>query len=300
MDYFPYGKSLREYQSGVEKYMTTHHERDAESGLDYRGARFYDAEVGRFLSLDPLAAEYVSWSAYNYVAGNPIRYLDPNGKWEVEINKENNTLQFKKLEGDNSKTLSLQLGISRKEARTLLKSEKGVGGNYSFGDNKAIQGINSALSGDIANKNCANFAMDVHGVESKTAFGKNGAGGASSVASATIYLDNNSTNISEKSTSIGDVVTYGITAKGKQIFDQVNKGGQPNPYQVGDIGHFAIVVLKSKDGKSVDSVIEKSGKLEVSISKFKESDGLHTAAPIPNSPANTDKSLVSPFYNIKK
>jgi hypothetical protein len=34
----------------------------------------------RFLSLDPLAAEYVSWSAYNYVLGNPVMLIDPTGK----------------------------------------------------------------------------------------------------------------------------------------------------------------------------------------------------------------------------
>ncbi|MBL0051175.1 MAG: hypothetical protein IPP29_06450 [Bacteroidetes bacterium] len=38
-----------------EKYLTTHHQRDEETGLDYRGARFYDCDVARFLSLDPLA-----------------------------------------------------------------------------------------------------------------------------------------------------------------------------------------------------------------------------------------------------
>jgi RHS repeat-associated protein len=94
MDYFPYGKALREYQSGVEKYMTTHHERDAESGLDYRGARFYDAEVGRFLSLDPLAVKYSSLSAYCYVGGNPINYYDPDGKRIRGVSRDRKTGQL--------------------------------------------------------------------------------------------------------------------------------------------------------------------------------------------------------------
>ena len=42
--------------------MTTQHERDQETGLDYRGARYYDSDVVRFLSLDPKAANYASWS----------------------------------------------------------------------------------------------------------------------------------------------------------------------------------------------------------------------------------------------
>ncbi len=36
--------------------------------------------MGRFLSLDPLAADFPSWSDYNYVLGNPISFVDPDGK----------------------------------------------------------------------------------------------------------------------------------------------------------------------------------------------------------------------------
>ncbi|MEO0683567.1 MAG: RHS repeat-associated core domain-containing protein [Cyanobacteria bacterium J06649_11] len=60
--------------------MTTQHERDRETGFDYRGARFYDGECGRFLSLDPLAAEFPGWSDYNYVLGNPVRFVDSDGR----------------------------------------------------------------------------------------------------------------------------------------------------------------------------------------------------------------------------
>ena len=81
VDYYPYGKVLREYDNGAgDRYMTTQHERDRETGLDYRGARYYDSDVARFLSLDPLAAKYPMLSAYNYVAGNPIIFIDPDGK----------------------------------------------------------------------------------------------------------------------------------------------------------------------------------------------------------------------------
>jgi RHS repeat-associated protein len=82
-DYFPYGKVLREYVntgSGAERFLTTQHERDKETGLDYRGARFYDSDISRFLSLDPLATEFPAWSAYNYVMGNPISLIDPTGR----------------------------------------------------------------------------------------------------------------------------------------------------------------------------------------------------------------------------
>jgi RHS repeat-associated protein len=79
-DYDPYGNVLRSFISAPEKYLTTQHERDAETDLDYRGARFYDSEVGRFLSVDPLAVKYPSFSCFSFVLDNPIVFIDPDGR----------------------------------------------------------------------------------------------------------------------------------------------------------------------------------------------------------------------------
>jgi RHS repeat-associated protein len=97
MDYFPYGKILREFIKTPEKYVSTGHERDTETGLDYRGARFYDSDVARFLSLDPAAAEYPSLSDYCYVAGNPVLFIDLDGKnvESTHLDKDGNVITVK-------------------------------------------------------------------------------------------------------------------------------------------------------------------------------------------------------------
>ena len=59
--------------------------RDAESELDYFGARYYDRAQYRFLSVDPVipagkaVANPQRWNLYAYCLGNPVKYLDPDG-----------------------------------------------------------------------------------------------------------------------------------------------------------------------------------------------------------------------------
>jgi RHS repeat-associated protein len=53
---------------------------DEETGNFYYGARYYDPKISVWLSVDPLAHEYPSWSPYVFTINDPINLVDPDGR----------------------------------------------------------------------------------------------------------------------------------------------------------------------------------------------------------------------------
>ncbi|QQR86455.1 MAG: hypothetical protein IPJ76_18020 [Flavobacteriales bacterium] len=146
-DYYPYGKILREYDGAPEKYLSTHHERDQETGLDYRGARYYDSDAARFLNLDPLADEFANWSAYNYVLGNPISLLDPDGRSAGDFLRQDGTLAY--TDGQND------------------------GRVYVLADNKEADALNKRwLSGENLTRDDAKSAVELPSYYVRSKMGK--------------------------------------------------------------------------------------------------------------------------------
>ncbi len=86
--YYPFGMLLEgmsyqnPLQESVNKFLYNGKEIQDDLGLDWYdyGARFYDATLGRWHSVDPMAEKYNDISPYCYVANMPITAIDPDGR----------------------------------------------------------------------------------------------------------------------------------------------------------------------------------------------------------------------------
>ena len=67
--------------SSVQPYKYNGKEYDNKKGLNWYdyGARYYDAALGRFTTVDPSAENYYPTSPYAYCGGDPVNRIDPTG-----------------------------------------------------------------------------------------------------------------------------------------------------------------------------------------------------------------------------
>ena len=75
-EYEPFGVTIKTTGSDQDNLGFAGKRLDTGSGLSYFGARYYDSEMGRFISKDP-AQDGRNWYVYCY--NNPLIYIDPNG-----------------------------------------------------------------------------------------------------------------------------------------------------------------------------------------------------------------------------
>jgi len=82
-DYKPYGGRIRKPSGTNNNLWYTGKPEEAQLGLQYFGARWYDPNLGRFTGIDPAGvneADIHSFNRYVYASNNPYIYVDPDGK----------------------------------------------------------------------------------------------------------------------------------------------------------------------------------------------------------------------------
>ena len=81
-DYYAFGGLMStSSRQSVQPYKYNGKELDRKGGLDWYdyGARYYDAALGRWHVVDPMAEEYYDLNPYNYCGNNNVNNIDING-----------------------------------------------------------------------------------------------------------------------------------------------------------------------------------------------------------------------------
>ena len=82
--YYPFGLSFAEATNrSYQPYKYNGKELVSDEGLNWYDylARTYDPALPIFTTMDPMADKYYSISPYAYCGNNPVKYIDPTGKW---------------------------------------------------------------------------------------------------------------------------------------------------------------------------------------------------------------------------
>ena len=119
--YAPFGEITTEYNinfgnNTIPKYAFNAKELDEETGFYYYEARYYKPPV--FTSRDPMFEKYFWMTPYAYCANNPVKYVDPTGKWPTKqisggkvTRQFSNTKKTHPITGTKSRHLGVDFAV---------------------------------------------------------------------------------------------------------------------------------------------------------------------------------------------
>jgi RHS repeat-associated protein len=88
-NYRPFGEKVNNQAAAADNRQWFHGKAvDADTGLQYFGARYYDPVLGRFMGVDPVGFQednIHSFNKYAYGNNNPYRFIDPDGRQSMDI-----------------------------------------------------------------------------------------------------------------------------------------------------------------------------------------------------------------------
>lgn len=239
-DYLPFGEEIgvgvggRTASEGYNKADGVRHrytgkERDVETGMDYFGARYFNAAHGRFTSVDPLlqsgrTLEPQTWNRYAFVDNNPLRYVDVDGRQKSSANQKT-----------PAKPLAQRYKPDSKRRVPKVQTANGddlVGQGSTVGTIK-LQNGKSIDAGKLVNKNDGSPLTNCHGYTFTGGELIIGNGEVPELLKAEGY------QLVEGAVNVGDVAVY---------FSQEQVG----PTNISEQVVHSAVVTKTEDGKPTE------------------------------------------------
>jgi RHS repeat-associated protein len=167
LNYLPYGEDwvdlqyfdLMPAENNLGVYKFNGKEKDAESGYNYYGARYYDSEKISWISVDPMSDKYPNLSPYVYCANNPVKLIDPNGEDIVIKGNDGQTYNYGKdlKYGGEDKFIkstieTLNIMNSIKEGETVISELVGSTNIYNITNKNSEKGTAGFVEGKDGGK----------------------------------------------------------------------------------------------------------------------------------------------------
>ena len=141
--YYPYGGLMAATTTeGNQPYKYSAKELDRENGLDLYDsqARHYDPIIPRTTTMDPLAEKYYSLSPYTWCAGNPLRYIDFDGRDNYQVDSlgyisliQKNSDAFDRIYAISDQTTPNYINVDKSfmasEKTEMIKQKSSLYGN---------------------------------------------------------------------------------------------------------------------------------------------------------------------------
>jgi len=254
---------------------------------------------------------------------NIIGGYDSNGNYIYSLN-------FVAEEGDDLESLSTQLGISVDEILYAHPELKGTsiseGQSLGLGQISEVSAINDALNGVDKNQdnwNCADLAGGSNCSSIKSQWDNPSENNIENFAQE---LQSDYNSVTKGNTKVGSIIHFRLNkskalsgakkAAVNAFVQQMRAAGLPDaeikrrlsdPKVQKDIDnyaqaivtnerHFAVVILKTRDGKNIQNIIQKSGQLHFNLNDVDTMEDTQNIHPYEPTPVEGTKS---PYYNRK-
>ena len=221
-------------------------------GLDWYayGFRHYDAGVGRFMGVDPLAEthENIAWSSFVYVWNNPLKFIDPSGMHGESVDDDYIV---------NRKGIIVDI-IKTSDPDRILTEDGGLLpfndpendpkelGNYKTGD-QLVQFISDA---DLENIMTKVGAGKKEGNLVTNSFSKY------DFAYSVLSRDYRNEYVIENNEGRRGERSKFIEVGGFYVFDEANKYNDPRrAYNIHDAGNFLWGQANKRDGHSLTKLL---------------------------------------------
>jgi len=168
-NYYPFGLPIQELSTTFDgvgnNYQYNGKELNEDFGLhwmDY-GARWYDPQINRWGQVDPLAEKFYAWNGYNYVMGNPVIFVDPDGRNTAYYDQDGKLIHYSYDDLPDAVTSVSSGNIDRFHSltggqRDASYSKEGAGDMRNMGISYMVEGIKSfALRSDARRDQTGNF-----------------------------------------------------------------------------------------------------------------------------------------------